>query len=160
MIFIFLSFDHNLFKIFDHFLNSMGSFLFSPQNPSACFYNPSIRDQAIKQGYFPRISVADLSNPLFLKYDIVLNKIASDKEVFEGPLISNKPYTNEEFNDTVCKISFSAKCKLVPDTKNEFAYDLVDASYREPKKLITVFIENDPNIKERYSLEYIVHNNL
>lgn len=135
---------------------------------SSSFCNPSIRDQAVKYGYFPVIAITDLANPVFANYDVRFKSIGSDEVVFEGPLMDSVPYYNSDFGDSVCGISFSARCKLVPDTHFEHVYHLVDASRishatkepKEPKRLITVFInkENTTDGKnEKFSLQYTIH---
>lgn len=123
------------------------------------FY-PSIRDQAIKNGYFAKISSSDLENPLFAKYDIGFKEIKSDYIVFKGPK-KNNLYTNKDFANTVCEISFPGKCRLVPILAegNENMYDLVDASYDAPKKLISVCIHREITHGKisKFSLKYQIH---
>ena len=120
-------------------------------------HNPSIRDQAIKNGYFAKISVQDLKNPLFSDYDIKFTEIQPTTVIFEGLLTDYVPYTCEDFGLTVCEISFSGRCRLVPvpGKGHENMYDLIDASYVEPKKLIRVWVHEDKDTK--FALKYYIH---
>ena len=121
------------------------------------YYNPSVSDQAVKKGYFASIRSCDLVHPIFAEYDIRFKKINSDAIVFDGPTVDSPPFTNEQFNNTVCEISFSGRCRL---EVGERGYDLVDVSCNDHKKLIHVMFHEDlscahePN---RYYLYYWIH---
>jgi hypothetical protein len=131
----------------------MGSEISSFYPPTS----PSIRDQAIKKGYFPKITPLDLENyPLFEKYLIGFKEIKSDDVVFDGPWSDSQPYMNKDLGDSVCEISFSARCHLVPapSTENDhlYAYYLVDQSPCEPKRLIRAWVSMES--RGRGSLKY------
>ena len=130
------------------------------------FYNPSIRDQAITRGLFARVSDSDQTDPLFTKYDIRFKEIETnvldDDAIFAGATMDSIPFTKKDFNDTVCEISYSSRCRLVPvpskkNENNEDKYDLVDVSGGEPRKLIRVHVvreENDKNGNKKYFMKY------
>lgn len=124
--------------------------------------NPFWRDQAINKGLFPKISESDSKNPFFTQYDIRFKEIKPDQIVFDNVFRDRPHFTNEDLKNTVTEISFSRRCKLVPDSAEFNTYHLVDASYEEPKKLISVHIQPE-TIQEKYctyqmhTLKYQIH---
>lgn len=121
---------------------------------------PSIRDQAIEQCYFPLIPDFELQRTMFTKYGIRITKIDTDQKVFTDPM-TGCVYTNKDFNNTVCSISFPAGCKLVPapdgENGNDKIYDLVDPSCEQkPNKLISAWVheEKTDDGKIALSLKY------
>lgn len=142
----------------------------SSSSCNSIFTNPSIRDQAIRQGYFAKISQSDLMNPLFTEYDIRFTEIGSNCHIFDGLYTDSIWYANADFHNTVCKISYSAICKLVPsqllsdylkeDDQPDNTYYLVDESYKTPKKLIKIWIDqingSDGKPTDKYLMKYLI----
>lgn len=77
--------------------------------------NPTFRDQAVANGYFPKITG---SNPLFTEYGIQFIDVESDAKILKG-MMDTTCYTNNDLGNTVCKITYSSRCKLIPVRETE-----------------------------------------